>query len=380
MSVQASTGRAEDTSALTGLLHVELEVRDATVLVRASGEVDLSSARRFSTVVDEALEAAAERAELVLDLRSLSFIDARGAHALARMAGHAGRGRRLRLLSNPDLDELLRLLGVPLTASVPSASAEYAHLEGVWAEWARLPADHPRRPALRGELVTGYLPVARNIARRFRDRGEPSDDVEQVAALGLVNAVDRFDVERGVDFLAFAVPTMTGEVRRHYRDRAATIRVPRRVRGLQAMVLQAVEELRRRHAAAPRPSAIAEHLGLELGEVIEALEAVHRGPVRSLDEPFAEDDGAGDNPRLGAALATSEPRFELVVDRESVGPLIARLPDRERRILLLRFFGDKTQSEIAAELGISQMHVSRLLATTLAGLRRAVDGPADAPG
>jgi RNA polymerase sigma-B factor len=189
----------------------------------------------------------------------------------------------------------------------------------------------------------------------------------------LILAVDRFDPGRDVDFLSFAVPTITGEVLRHFRDRATTIRLPRRLRTLQGQIYDAAAELAQQHGHAARPSEIARHLGLDVEVVLEGLAAHGAGHTSSLDEPAGDDGGGGDSSgrtRFAAALAQTEPEFDLVEYRESLGPLVAALPERERRILLLRFFGDQTQTEIAGQVGLSQMHVSRLLSRTLAQLRR----------
>jgi RNA polymerase sigma-B factor len=370
---------------LPGALDVELGVVGTAAVVRARGEVDLATGDRFDTALTEALDSTGGRGELVVDVRDLAFVDVGAVRSLARVAGLATeRGVPMRLLAGPALAGVVELLGgwaaVGAECLEPergggAPSAEYAHLLPLLVERAGLPADHPRRRVLRGRLITGYRPVARNIARRHRHRGENLEDLEQVAMVGLINAVDRFEVERGVDFLAFAVPTITGEVQRHYRDRTSTIRVPRRLRGLQASVLRAVDELRRGSGTAPRPSEIARYLDLDAAEVIEALESVHRNRLSSLDEPFAGEGGAGENPRFAAALAVRDPDVDLVADRDSLGPLLNALPERERRIVLLRFFGNRTQTEIAGELGISQMHVSRLLARTLTGLREGLEWP-----
>ena len=252
----------------------------------------------------------------------------------------------------------------------PRPPAPYAHLAPLFAELATLPADDPRRSEVRDELITGYLPVARNIARRFAHRGDNLEDIEQVAILGLIGAVDRFDVGRGVEFLSFAVPGITGEVRRYFRDRARTIRIPRRISQLQAAVHEAAAELSQRLGRAPRPSELAERVGVPLEEVIEVLQANDVAYPASLDEPAPDDDRPG-RTRV-AALGDDDPDLGLVEDRLSVVPLLAALPDRERRILQLRFFHDMTQTEIAAMVGISQMHVSRLLSRTLQGLRTSV--------
>lgn len=247
------------------------------------------------------------------------------------------------------------------------AGNEYAHLASVFAEFDRLPRGHPRRAQLRAELITGYLPVAHNIAHRFVHRGDHPDDLEQVATLGLIGAVDRFEPGRGVEFLSFAVPTITGEIRRHFRDRSRTIRIPRRISQQQAGLYEAANQLTQRLRRAPRPSELAEHLGISREEVIEILQVHTTASPSSLDEQPSDDERPGRT--LVAALGDVDPGLGLVEDRMAVVPLLAQLPDRERRILQLRFFHDMTQTEIAALTGISQMHVSRLLSRTLSTLR-----------
>ena len=255
----------------------------------------------------------------------------------------------------------------------PGPRSSYEHLAPLFAERAALPEGHPRRGRLRAELIAGYLPVARHIARKYSYRGEPPQDLEQVASLGLILAVDRFDPGRDIDFLSFAVPTITGEVLRHFRDRAHTIRVPRRLRQLQSRIYDAAAELAQRDGHAARPSAIARHLDVDVEVVLDALAAQGAGDPASLDEPAQHDDGgsgAGDRARFASALGQIEPEFDLVEHREGLAPLLVAMPERERTILLLRFFGGLTQTEIAAQVGLSQMHVSRLLTRTLIRLRR----------
>jgi RNA polymerase sigma-B factor len=273
--------------------------------------------------------------------------------------------------------------GLPGVATLPEQACPvqgrpahrngYEHLAPVFAEHAALPEGHPHRERLRGELIAGYLPVARHIARKYGRRGEPPQDVEQVASLGLILAVDRFDPGRDVDFLSFAIPTITGEVLRHFRDRTHIIRLPRRLRELQSRIYDAAAELAQRHGRAARPSEIARHLELDVEIVLDGLAAHGAGHASSLDEPGRSDDGGGgstNRTRFAAALGQTEPEFDLVEHREGLTPLLAALPEREQRILLLRFFGELTQTEIAAQVGLSQMHVSRLLTRTLARLRR----------
>ena len=261
---------------------------------------------------------------------------------------------------------------VPAGADVPDREVRltgYEHLAPLFVEYAELPQGDDRRPTVRDALIRGYAPVARHIARRYRNRGENPDDIEQVATVGLILAVDRFEAGRGVDFLSFAVPTITGEVLRYFRDRAAIIRVPRRLRALQASIHEAAAEVGQRQGRAARPSEIALHLGIDLEVVLEGLQAQYAGHTSSLDEPAWDDDG-GERSRHTAAMGIVEAEYDLVEYREVLSPLVSSLPERERRILLLRFFAGLTQTEIAREVGVSQMHVSRLLARTLARMRR----------
>jgi RNA polymerase sigma-B factor len=254
--------------------------------------------------------------------------------------------------------------------AVARASASgYEALAPLFIERAGLPENHPRRGQLRDQLIAGHLPLARNIARKYAYRGDNPEDLEQVAAVGLVLAVDRFDPDRGIDFLSFAVPTISGEVLRYFRDRTNFIRTPRRLRALQALIYDAAAELSQRHGHAPRPSEIAAHLDMGVEAVLEALSAQSTTHTSSLDEPAPSDERGGDRLRFASALAHVEHEFDLVEHRESLAPLLAALPAREREILLLRFFGGQTQTEIGARIGISQMHVSRLLTRTLSRLR-----------
>ena len=248
----------------------------------------------------------------------------------------------------------------------------YEHLAPLFAERAGLPDRHPQRERLRQELIAGYLPVARHIARKYSARGQHLDDLEQVASVGLVLAVDRFDPGRDVDFLSFAVPTITGEVLRFFRDRATVVRLPRRLRQLQGQIYDAAAELAQRHGRAARPSEIARHLGVDVDVVLDGLAAQGAGHTASLDEPAYDSDGGEFTglARFAGALGETEPEFDLVEHRAALAPLLATLPERERRILLMRFFGGMTQTEISQHVGISQMHVSRLLSRTLTRLRR----------
>ena len=243
---------------------------------------------------------------------------------------------------------------------------EYDHLMPKLAEHAALEKGSPARLRLRDELVRGHLPVAQHIARRFSRRGEPEEDLEQVATLGLINAVDRYDPERGTDFLSYAVPTITGEVRRHFRDQAWSMRVPRRLKDLNVTLSSAMSAMSQTLGRAPTAAELAKHLDLSTEDVLEALEASNAYRSGSLDEMRGDDPDSG---TVSDLLGEADAALEKVEYQQSLAPLLAKLPERERTILMLRFFKSMTQSQIAAEVGISQMHVSRLLAKTLAQLR-----------
>jgi RNA polymerase sigma-B factor len=248
----------------------------------------------------------------------------------------------------------------------PARDAEYEHLLPLLSEYSQLGPDDPRREALRDQLVTGYLPVAQHIARRFAHRGEPLDDLIQVATVGLINAVDRFQPDRGSDFFSFAVPTISGEVRRHFRDQGWSMRVPRRLKDLHVSINSAVSELSQRLGRAPRPSEIAERLQVPTNDVLEGLEAAQAYRSSSLDEMLSIDESGT---TLGDLLGEADAELERVDYQQALQPLLAELPDRERTILMLRFFANMTQTQIAERVGVSQMHVSRLLSQTLARLR-----------
>ncbi|MEU9184320.1 RNA polymerase sigma factor SigF [Streptomyces sp. NPDC048484] len=223
------------------------------------------------------------------------------------------------------------------------------------------------RDTLRDQIIEAWLPMAERLAGRFRSRGESFDDLRQVAALGLVKAVDRYDPERGNAFESYAVPTVTGEIKRHFRDHMWTLHVPRRVQDLRNRVRFARQELSQTISGRPPTTAeIAEHAQMSEDEVRTGLEALESFTALSLD---AELPGGDDGYSLSDALGSADPALDVVIDREAVKPRLEALPERERAILYMRFFGDMTQSCIAEELGISQMHVSRLISRCCDRLR-----------
>jgi RNA polymerase sigma-B factor len=233
---------------------------------------------------------------------------------------------------------------------------------------AALP-DGPEKDALRQEVVTAWIPMADRLAGRFRNRGESTEDLRQVAALGLVKAVGRYDAERGTAFESFAVPTVVGEVKRHFRDHLWAIHVPRRVQELRNRVRSARQELSHSlDGHGPTIAQIAAHTGLTEDEVRAGMEALESYTAMSLD---AGPPGA-DGQALLDTLGHTDPGLDIVIDRVSVAPRLRELPEREQRILYLRFFAGMTQNQIAETMGISQMHVSRLISRTCAALRAAV--------
>ncbi|WP_405876119.1 MULTISPECIES: SigB/SigF/SigG family RNA polymerase sigma factor [unclassified Streptomyces] len=230
---------------------------------------------------------------------------------------------------------------------------------------ARLP-DGPGRRQLRDEVVQAWLPMAERIAVRYKGRGESLEDLYQVAALGLVKAVDHYDPTRGHAFEAYAVPTVTGEIKRHFRDHMWTLHVPRRVQDLRNRVRQSAKELSQTTSGrVPTVTEIARHAHLSEAEVRAGMEALECFSALSLDAEMPGADGFA----LADAIGGPDPAYDVVVDRVAVGPCLQALPERERTILYLRFFGGMTQSRIAQQLGISQMHVSRLLSGCFAQLR-----------
>ncbi|MFD7287994.1 RNA polymerase sigma factor SigF [Streptomyces sp. NPDC059863] len=235
----------------------------------------------------------------------------------------------------------------------------------MFIELRKLPDGSPEKADLRNQLVRMHLPLVEHLARRFRNRGEPLDDLTQVATIGLIKSVDRFDPERGVEFSTYATPTVVGEIKRHFRDKGWAVRVPRRLQELRLALTTATAELSQQHGRSPTVHELAERLGISEEEVLEGLESANAYSTLSLDVPDTDDE----SPAVADTLGAEDEALEGVEYRESLKPLLEGLPPREKRILLLRFFGNMTQSQIAQEVGISQMHVSRLLARTLAQLR-----------
>lgn len=263
-----------------------------------------------------------------------------------------------------------RTVGALDRAAAPAADGGLEDLDAAalaYFERIRSGAES-ERAALRDALTRLCLPFAGRLARRYRGRGESFEDIEQVARLGLVKAIDRYDPGRG-SFTAYAVITISGEIKRHFRDKTWGVHVPRRVQDLSLEVGHATMILTSMLSRTPTAAEISERLGLPLESVREAQESAAGYSPSSLNAPIG---GGDEGAEFGDLLGDVDADLDLVDDRVTVADLLMRLPGRERRMLALRFYGNCTQAEIATELGISQMHVSRLLTRALSWLREAM--------
>jgi RNA polymerase sigma-B factor len=254
-------------------------------------------------------------------------------------------------------------------SSVETGQGEYAHLVALQRRYAKLTSDEPQRQRLREQLISGYLPVVEHIARRFAGRGEPLDDLVQVATGDLIKAVDRFEPHRSSDFFALVVPTIIGELRRYFRDHGWSMRVSPLLKDLPIAIRSSQTKLSQQLGRAPRPSGIAEKLGLPVSEVIDGLQAGDAYPSASQEEML----GGHGTAILGEFIGDLDNELTLIEEREVLRPLLAKLAPRQRTILTLRFFRQLTQTQIAEQVGISQMQVSRVLSQTLALLRERMD-------
>jgi RNA polymerase sigma-B factor len=257
------------------------------------------------------------------------------------------------------------------TSIAETARFERHHEKDLWRRFGR-----ERDQRAREELIAIYLPVARRMAKRYAGVVEPYEDLVQVASVGLLNAIDRYDAERGTPFIGFAKPTIMGELKRYFRDKVWTIRVPRVLHDRLAAIDAATEELTEELSRPPSPKELAEHLQIELEDVLEAMEAkANRRPL-GLDQPPRGEDG--DGPSASEWVGVVDAGYELIEDRLAIEAVIPDLDAREREVLRMRFIEELPQSRIAARIGCSQMHVSRLLRATLERLREAAE--ADVPG
>jgi RNA polymerase sigma-B factor len=248
---------------------------------------------------------------------------------------------------------------------VVEAGDERAQTRRLLHAFAAMPLDAPERSARRDELVHLHMPIVEYVARRFYGRGEPMNDLVQVASIGLINALDRFDPARGLEFTSYATPTIIGEIKRYFRDKGWIVRVPRRLQEVRSAMGPATADLNQQLGRSPTVAELAARIGATDDEVVEALESGNAYSPASIE---AQTDPAS-GWSLADTLGFDDAGIEQIEYRESLKPLLASLGERERTILVLRFFHNRTQSQIAEEIGLSQMHVSRLLARTLAQLR-----------
>jgi RNA polymerase sigma-B factor len=243
---------------------------------------------------------------------------------------------------------------------------DYAEVSPMFWRLATLSRDSAEFGLQRDEIIRRCLPLADHIARRYKNRGELHEDLVQVACVGLVNAVDRYDVENGSEFLCFAIPTIMGEVRRYFRDHGWAVKVPRGVKELSMRINAGSAELSSSLGRAPTATELANHLGVDREQVVEGLVAGCAYSTYPIDAPV----GAGDNRRaLHETMGGLDANFDKVLDIQTVRPLIAALPERERTVLMLRFFQNMSQSQIAQRIGVSQMQVSRILTAAITKLR-----------
>ena len=248
-----------------------------------------------------------------------------------------------------------------MTPALPSGE-----LDDQWLAAALQRFAVSRDQELRNEIAARTSWLAMRSARRFWDRGEPFDDLVQVAQVGLLKAIDRFDPAAGVHFAVFATPTIVGEVRRHFRDHTWSMHVPRRAKELRAAANAVRDDLARELQRAPRIDELAARLHVPADQVIEALESNHAYRPQVFD------------PLAASGPTRSTVDFDTVLDRDLLATLLDRLPARERRILILRYFGEMTQEQIAAQMGTSQVHIGRLIRASLEQLRQSMpDGRAD---
>jgi RNA polymerase sigma-B factor len=226
----------------------------------------------------------------------------------------------------------------------------------------------------REALVHLHRPLVEYCARRFRDRGEPFEDLVQVGTIGLIKAIDRFDAERGVEFTTYATPTILGEIKRHFRDKGWAIRVPRRLQELRLAISSHTGELTQQLGRSPTPRELAAAIGCSVDDVMEGLESANAYAPISLDAP---EDGENSAATMLDALGIDDENLGHVELRESIRPMLDGLDQRSQQILVLRFFRNMTQTQIATEVGVSQMHVSRLLSRSLEQLRTALQADGD---
>jgi RNA polymerase sigma-70 factor (sigma-B/F/G subfamily) len=374
-------------------LEIALSTRGDSALVELSGVLDHASVPYLRQVTFTLFDQA--RRHVIFEMSNLRLLDAASIKVLLYLARRAEQldatvqvaGAAGTVLEVLEVTGVAKQLGVydEFRWPVRSRQREAVELDKLhvahrfWPELADafaalsdLEPDDPHRQQLRNQIIEQCLPAAHRLARRFGGIGEPTVDLFQVAAMGLVKAVDGFDPSRGIEFATYATPTIVGELKRHFRDRSWGIRLPRRLQELRLAVNKGRDELTQRLGRSPTIDDLAEHIGVDAEQVLEVLEAGHTARPMSLDSPVlvAEDDLT-----LADTVGSDDPEYSHVDYRESLHVLMDRLPPREQKIISLRFYGNLTQVEIAEKVGLSQMHVSRLLRQSLEFLKRGLGEP-----
>jgi RNA polymerase sigma-B factor len=360
---------------MTGSFGVRVDRWVAGVaVVSVRGPVDLSTAPMLRAILQDLLT---EVATVIVDLAAATLLDAHSAGMLVSTrrwaAKHAGalvlrnpHGRVARVLEITGLD---KLCDDSVSPDLLAGEGDDRTVETLLQARQRQATDEETRGRLRQLAIMEKISLPETLARGYRGRGEAVTDLTQVATVGLIKAVDRYQADVGPGFTAYAIPTIVGEIKRHFRDKGWTIRVPRRLQEIGMAMPKARSALSQRLGRSPTVAEIAEALELSEDEVVEAIDAAQVYRPSSLSTPIDGSDGAAGAPLLVDVMGSPDERFDLVDNRESLRPLIRELPQREQRILALRFYGNLTQAEIAARIGVSQMHVSRLLTRALARLK-----------
>jgi RNA polymerase sigma-B factor len=352
---------------------------ETDALVSAGGVVDFTVAPVLRAVLHDLLD---DLQSVTVDLAETTLLDGHSIGMLVsthRWAAKHGselrlreaHGRVLRVLEITDAAKLLDPPADAADAAGPAGDSEDRTVETLLrARQRHATGDAPREQLRQLAIAAGY-DLAASLARGYRGRGENAEDLLQVAMVGLIKAVDRYDPDRGPGFSAYAVPTIGGEIKRHFRDKGWTIRVPRRMQELGMDLPRAREALVQEQGRTPTAAEMADRLGVSVEDLIETIEAGRMYRLGSLSAPLRRH-GEG-TATVGDLVGAPDGGFDLVDDRESLRGLLDQLPAREQRILALRFYGNLTQSEIATQVGISQMHVSRLLTGALRRLREGLN-------
>lgn len=356
-------------------LRIEQRRRGHDHWFKVHGELDLASAPQLRAALLKAL--ANPGRDLVVDVSRVRFLDCTAVGMLLEVRRQADRTQcTLRVTGATGLPlEVLETAGVAKRLGVydQAVSSETGeHLSAsdelvvsMLDTMSQLTPDTREHTQIRDRVVAACSPFATALARRFAHRGEPFDDLNQVAMVGLLKAVDGYDPSRGREFIAYAKPTILGELRRHFRDRTWSMTVPRRHKEMRLALNTVREELAQQLGRSPSVAELADRLQVSTEEVLEAIEAAHAYQSVSLSTPVGDEDGI----TLADMVGGTDPDLDAVEDRAALPTLIAALPEREQRILTMRFYGNMTQSQIAEWTGVSQMHVSRLLKAALGRLR-----------